>query len=141
MKRFLTYSMFAATALVAVAGSASAQNLKAEIPFAFRAGTALLQPGTYDVVTRTAAASTMYQLRNRDTNESVMVFRQGTRDAAKAWLAAGRPTLAFRCSGTNCALAEVWTGGASSSFFTAPKSAAGDPVRIAEVRMTAAKAD
>src|SRR5256885_1219805 len=99
MKRLTIHSMFAAAVLVAAAGSASAQMLKAEIPFAFRAGTALVQPGTYDVVSQVSLGSTMFRLHNRDTNQSIVLFRNGTRDVVKAWAAAGHPTLAFRCAG------------------------------------------
>jgi hypothetical protein len=141
MKRLTIHSMFAAAALVAVAGCASAQSMKAEIPFAFRAGAALMQAGTYDVDAQVGMASTMFRLHNRDSNQTVVLFRQGTRDVAKAWAAAGHPTVAFRCAGANCALAEVWAGGESSSLFTTPKSKSGDPVRVAEVRMTSVKAD
>jgi len=141
MKRLMIHSMFAAATLVALAGSASAQSLKAEIPFAFRAGAVLMQPGNYDVSARQGASSMMFVLHNRDTGQSVMLFRNGTRDASKARIAAGRPTLAFRCVGTNCSLSELWIGERESSVFTTPKGASGDPVRAAEIRLTAAKAD
>jgi hypothetical protein len=140
MKRFLTHSMFAAATLVAVAGSSSAQSLKAEIPFAFRAGAVLMQPGTYDVVARQGMSSMLFELHNRDTRQSVVLFRQGTRDVAKAWASAGMPRMAFQCAGSNCALSELWTGSEASSLFSSPKNPSGDPVRIAEVRMTT-KAD
>jgi hypothetical protein len=136
MKRFLTHSMFAAAALVAVAGSASAQSLKAEIPFAFRAGAVLMQPGTYDVVARQGMSSMLFELHNRDTRQSVVLFRQGTRDVASA----GLRKIAFECVGSNCALRELWTGSEASSLFSSPKNPSGDPVRIAEVPLTT-KAD
>jgi hypothetical protein len=138
MKSFLIHSMFAAATLVAVAGSASAQSMKAEIPFAFRAGAVLMQPGTYDVVARQGMSSMLFQLQNRDTHESVVLFREGTRDVPKA--AAGVRKLAFLCAAGDCVLSELWTGGEASSVFSAPKNKSGDPVRIAEVRMTT-KAD
>jgi hypothetical protein len=141
MKRLLIHTMFAAATLVAVAGCASAQNLKAEIPFAFRAGTVLLQPGTYDVAVQSGVASTMLRFYNRDTRQSAVLVRRSTRDAPKAWIAGGRPMLGFRCAGANCAVSELWTGGISSSVFAAPKSPSGDPVRVAEVRLTSLKAD
>jgi len=141
MKSLVLHSMFAAATLVAVAGSASAQHLTAEIPFAFRAGTALMQPGTYDVVADPGMAATMFRLYNRDTRASVALVRRATRDASKVWIANGRPMVAFRCSGGNCALSEVWTGGAESTVFAAPTSPSGDPVRVVEVRLTSNKAD
>jgi len=141
MKRLMIQSMFAAATLAAVAGSASAQHLKAEIPFAFRAGTALMQPGTYDVAAEVGVASTTFRFHNRETNQSVVLVRYATRDVSKAWVAAGHPTIAFRCAGADCALREVWTSGRSSSLFPVPKTASGDPVRIAEVRLIPAKAD
>src|SRR5436190_1320450 len=50
MKRFATKSIVLAAALAAVAVGASAQSLlKAEIPFTFRAGDAVLAAGSYRV--------------------------------------------------------------------------------------------
>ena len=48
MKNLTTKLMFAAAALVA-AGAASAQTMKADIPFAFQAGGKVMAAGTYRV--------------------------------------------------------------------------------------------
>ncbi len=51
MKKLTTKLMIAAAALVVAAGAASAQTMKAEIPFAFRAGDKVMAAGTYRVET------------------------------------------------------------------------------------------
>jgi hypothetical protein len=130
--------MFAAAALAALAGSASAQALKAEIPFAFRAGGVLMAPGTYDVVQDKLNASQYFRLHNRDTNQSVLLGSYIRRDAPKAWVAAGAPTLSFECAGGRCAIRQIWTGYEPAFQFSGPKPGGDEPVRIAEIRMTRA---
>jgi len=138
MKRLMLHSMFAAAAVVAVAGSASAQNVKADIPFAFRVGNVVLQPGTYEVQTEPGLAP-MFRLYNRETKQGAILVGYATHDVSKSWAGAGVPRLGFRCAGSTCAVAELWMGGAYSSVFHMPKTQSGDPVRIAEVRLTKAE--
>src|SRR4051812_25960655 len=65
---------FAAVAMMAAAGTASAQNLKAEIPFSFQAAGATMHPGAYSVILRSAANGTIVQIRNEDEGRSVMTL-------------------------------------------------------------------
>jgi hypothetical protein len=127
MKRLMIHSMFAAAALVAGAGSASAQMLTAEIPFAFRASDKLMQPGSYDVVRISSSNAVMYSLRNRDTNAAVLLSTYGRFEASKPAAA----KLAFECGDSRCALHELWTGGASGYRFFVPKTARGEMREIA----------
>ena len=89
MKRLIMHSMFAAAALVAVVASAPAQTLKAEIPFAFRSGNTLMQPGSYEVVRIQTGNLAMFSLRSRDSDVAVLLTDHGHRDADKAWVKAG----------------------------------------------------
>jgi hypothetical protein len=138
MKRLITFSVFAAAALVAVAGSASAQTLKAEIPFSFRAGKTLMGPGTYDVVVDKTSATRVFRLHNRESNVSVMLIGNVQDDAAKAWREAGLPKITFECVETRCALRRIWTGGDSAYRFLGPKPGADGAVRVAEIRLSPA---
>jgi len=131
MKRLILHSMFAAAALVAAAGSASAQNLTAEIPFAFRANNTLMQPGSYEVVRINSSASTMYVLRNRDTAGAVLLAAYSQHEPSKEWVKSAVAKLAFECADNRCALQELWTGGAAAYRFFAPKMARGELREIA----------
>jgi hypothetical protein len=141
MKRLMIHSMFAAATLVAVAGSSSAQVLNAEIPFAFRAGAVLMQPGSYQVKTdRTGAIFKVY-VQQRDTNASIVLINFVLEKPSKAWVKAGQPKLGFDCSTARCALTEMWTGAAASSYrFFGPRRGS-EPLHLTEVGMTPAKAD
>jgi hypothetical protein len=50
MTSFRKNTWMVAATLVVAAGTASAQTLTAEIPFAFRTGSAMMAPGTYTVI-------------------------------------------------------------------------------------------
>ena len=137
MKRLITYSIFAAAALTAVAGSASAQALKAEIPFSFRAGTTQMGPGTYDIVVDKTSANCVFRLYNRDSNASVMLINYAQDDAAKAWVKAGLPTMSFVCTESRCALQKIWLGSDYAYRFTG-RPAGDNNARVAEIRLTRA---
>jgi len=132
--------MFAAAALVAVAGNGSAQVLKAEIPFAFRAGSTLMQPGAYQVKTDRSGATVRFYVTNLDTNATSVLGTYALNDPKKAWVKNGLPMLAFDCVEARCALREVWTGDASSCRFFGPALGPG-AVQIAEIRMAGSKGE
>ena len=91
MKSLTTNCMIAVAALAAAAGSASAQVLKAEIPFTFRAGKALMPPGSYELNLGAAPSRTFFILRNAQTKASVML---ADRLARRALIRAGLLTKA-----------------------------------------------
>jgi len=140
MKRLILHSMFSAAALVAVAGSASAQMLKADIPFAFRASNKPMKPGSYEVVRVNTGNSVLYSLRNRDTKATVLLASYSKYEPSNAWVKAGMPKLVFDCPAGSCALQELWTGGTVSYRFFDPKSGRGEAREIALSR-SANKAD
>jgi hypothetical protein len=130
MKRMILHSMFAAAALAAVAGSASAQMLKAEVPFAFRASGQLMQPGSYQVVRLQTSNAVIFSLYNRETDTAVLLSGYDRRDPAKEWAKAGTAKLAFSCTASRCALRELWTGADSTYRFSAPKAGRGESREI-----------
>jgi len=131
MKRQILHSMFAAAALLAVAGSASAQMLKAEIPFAFRANNTLMQPGSYEVTGIRTSNAVMYSLRNVDTHQAVLLSTYVAKDPGKDWVKSGTAKVGFACTDNRCALSELWTGGASAYGFFVPKRGSGETREIA----------
>jgi hypothetical protein len=107
MKRTTNCLIAAATLLVA-AGGASAQTLKAEIPFAFRVGATLMTPGTYTVTLPNMNTQAL-RLSHVDGGGSVM-FLVVARNANKDWIATRTPKVAFACVDGQCSLSSVWDG-------------------------------
>ena len=117
MTNFTTRMMIAAATLVVAAGSASAQSLKAEIPFAFRAGGVVMPAGTYRVKTDNHLGGHPYfEIRSVAGGRSVLLVGTAPHDPNKAWAAAGEPVLSFECGVGRCALAEVWNGPEKSAY-------------------------
>jgi hypothetical protein len=95
----------AAVALVATAATASAQNLKAEIPFPFHAAGARMQAGTYSVRVSRAASGPVVQIYNVDEGRSVMTL---PRAVDSPWSPVRSTViLSFACTNGNCELASM----------------------------------
>ena len=109
---------------MAAAGSASAQNLlKADIPFTFRAGNALMQPGTYQIAPP-SGTSRYIVLRNQDTQRRSFwqVIRRVTR--RREGKDSGVSRMVFECLGHQCVLRELWSASSAyASSSPAPNSA------------------
>src|SRR4051812_48790153 len=111
----------AAVAMLAAAGTASAQNLKAEIPFPFRAAGTRMNPGAYSVHLSSAGGGTIVQIRNDDEGRSVLTL---PRSVSLPWTATNAAVvLRFACSDGNCELSSLRNDdGAVYSFTTARKT-------------------
>jgi len=141
MKQLTMNSLLAAAAVVLAAGTASAETLKADVPFTFQAAGVTMTPGTYEIrdVSRSAK---FVVLRNTDTKNSVLMVYTSA-DVSKEVKSRGTPALGFECSGARCAIRELWTGSEtiSSYRFRGPKLAPDGDTRIATIPLTAVKAD
>jgi len=102
-----TKMMFAAAALTIVSGVASAQPLKATIPFSFRFGAKVYTAGTYSVDVQDGRKVFLY---SRDTHTGAIALSMGATKPNREWLDKGEPVLQFTC-GTRCELASIWAGG------------------------------
>ena len=145
MTKFTTRMMIAAATLVVAAGAASAQTMKAEIPFTFRAGPGgtVMEPGTYNV-TRITRQSTppLFRLSEVDARHPILLMPGAAGDAKKAWQAAGKAVLYFECTANNCALAAIWEGADAPAYeIRKPKMGKDEPVRVALVEMRAEKSE
>ena len=137
-----TTRLMIATALLALAtGVASAQTLKADIPFAFRAGSKLMGPGRY-TVRLTSREHTMVILANYASKESAMVLAGGPTAAPKEWTNSGDPVLAFECAAGRCALSQIYTG-FSDAVLPVPhaKPAGGEQASVTLIHMSRANGD
>jgi hypothetical protein len=109
MKSMTTKMMLAAAALVVATGVATAQQYRADIPFAFHAGGKTLAAGTYELK-MTAANQWMVVITNRDTLKSSLALPTTRDDGRDNPPPGGAPTLTFVCGSTRCSLVKVWSG-------------------------------
>ena len=139
MKSITTRLMIAAAALAVASGAASAQAMKADIPFAFRLGDALLEPGSYRV--DVASRNGVVFLMNTGTKSGAAVLSNPA-TAARVWQASGIPMLAFECSAGQCALAKLWTGPEGPAYVIPHrKTGGGEQASVTLIRMVKANGD
>jgi hypothetical protein len=116
MKKLTTKLMIATAALVVVAGAASAQTMKASIPFEFHAGGRVMAPGTYRVENLDIQTGRpVFRLTNVNSGGSIAVLPQAPVDPQKGW-AEGYGKLVFTCTSGSCALAEIWNGSDTRAY-------------------------
>ena len=130
MKSMTTKLMIAAAALAIATSVASAQQYRADIPFAFRAGDKVMAPGHYTIsVESNRARVTVSTL---DAKSRLFVpTNLGRRSAADA-----APTLAFECQAGRCNLASLSTGGGNDTLtFPRPRAARNEIASATEIRL------
>jgi len=112
MKRTAMNMILAVAALAVAAGTASAQMMmKAEIPFAFRVGRQVMQPGEYRVrVFRNTSSTPILSLADFDADRTVLLMATNRNPVPEAWKTAGLPKLSFTCGEGPCTVTGVWMG-------------------------------
>ena len=95
-----------AAAVAVSAGTASAEWLKASVPFEFTAGQKNMPAGEYLVETRSRAGANVNFIRHEASHKSVFLLTQNS----LAPVSRHRLSLVFRCVGSDCALAQIWPG-------------------------------
>jgi|SwirhirootsSR2_FD_contig_61_1739700_length_496_multi_3_in_0_out_0_1 hypothetical protein len=137
MTNFTARMMIAAATVVVAGGVASAQGMKAEIPFTFRAGNKVMAAGTYQV-TRLSRISggPAFRIANYDAGVAIIALPYMAADASKSWLTTGDPLLAFECTDGRCALTGLWAGrGHQAYVLYRPRAGKNEPVQIVSVAM------
>jgi hypothetical protein len=118
----------AASVMLAAVTTASAQNMKAEIPFDFQAAGARMLAGSYEIKSQyTPGGAPMVQIRNVDNRRSVMAL-----PFAQDVLATpgNEAKLTFLCAEGRCELSGLRTHEAKYGFRTGKP---GPETRIATV--------
>jgi hypothetical protein len=135
MKNMTSKMIIAAATLVAAAGVASAQDMEAKIPFAFRAGGKLLAAGTYHVrMDRGPSGAALILISGQAAGEKVLTVGRGGEDIKAAWAATGNAVLSFQCGVSRCVLSQVWMGSDAPVYrLSNPSFGKGEPQREAEV--------
>ena len=130
MTSFTKNLLIAAAALLATAGMAGAQTIKAEVPFGFRVAGKAMPAGAYTVsASRLGGGSLVFRLSNDDSKHSVMTAPYA-RSSQKA--GATDAWLAFQCSGEQCALAQITPGSGETYQVPQPKMS-GEGTRLAVI--------
>jgi hypothetical protein len=114
MKNLTTKLMFAAAALVA-AGAASAQTMKADIPFAFQAGGKVMAAGTYrvDLKGQAGLVTILGTAREGAVIVTPITHIERKENTAK---------LVFVCGRGPCSLVQAWPGYSEDGLlFRTPK--------------------
>jgi hypothetical protein len=141
MKNMTSKMIIAAATLVAAAGVASAQDMEAKIPFAFRAGGKVLAAGTYHIRTDRGVA-TVILISGQAAGEQVLTVGQNAGEAKAAWTSTGNAVLSFQCGVSRCVLTQVWTGTDAPVYrLSNPSFGKGEPQREAEVVMHPVKTE
>jgi hypothetical protein len=139
MKRLAIHISLAVAALAVAAGTVSAQTMKAEIPFAFRVGNKVMQPGEYSV-TVMSGGTPLLRLVNIERQQAAILATAYMKDVPKQWAAAGLPKLAFLCGEGPCTVSQAWTGAGYALTFHSPRGKNGEP-HIAEIVLRRDRAD
>jgi hypothetical protein len=129
--------MVAATVLTVAAGSASAQVLKAEIPFAFQVGDAKVAPGSYTLSVN--AGDRVMRLTNSDSRQTWMAVASSPMEVRKAAQVHG--VLTFECAGARCALRSIWDGVNLYGYQFPRIKAKGEAIRVAVIPLTRGKSE
>jgi hypothetical protein len=106
--------MTAAAVLTVVTGIASAQMLKADIPFAFRFGNNVYAAGSYYVSVN--APHNLIRLSNVETREGSMALAIRSGWPSSDMRSKADPTLTFQCGPGRCQLTDVWAGDGQPSL-------------------------
>ena len=132
MKRSAFSIFMAAVAMMAAAVTASAQNtMKAEIPFAFQAGSTKMLPGAYQVIANRLGGSVMVvHIRNVDNGKEIITVPRVELNRASSPSAA---SLTFACLEGACQLVKVNNGWNYEYVYPAPKV---NGARLATIALT-----
>ena len=125
MKTTITRFVLAAAIAAAAAGAAEAQNMKANIPFTFRAGAAVLPAGDYRIDAMNANRVVVFY--SDTTRKGAMVLPTGTTNPSKYWDSDSDPVLVFECTGSGrCSLTTLWYGGGAPAIAIPHRAATRD---------------
>lgn len=134
MKSLTTRIMIVAAALV-TAGAASAQGMRANVPFAFHAGNTVLAAGAYQVDFRGLGGAVTIRDATHNTVVMAMPVTHIDRKGESA-------KLVFTCAHDACSLVQAWSGNSGSGLqFKAPKSDPAEETSLTVVRLNPGAAE
>jgi len=123
--------LFAAATLSLGTLAYGQNNLRADVPFAFRGPGGTASAGHYSVQLEANGGGYIAQIRNRVTGRGVISITNRLEGKPGAAIA---PRLVFRCAETGCQLSEIWT---LNGGFILPVKHVHDPEYVASVPLVA----
>jgi hypothetical protein len=129
-------TILAAAAFAAVT-AASAQGMKAEIPFSFDAVGTRMQPGAYWITLNNSGSGAVVHIYNSDNRKSVLTLPRLTSTPARPEYS--NPVLTFACTDGHCVLSSLRNEHASVYEFSGPKPGRG--ARIATIALRTDRAE
>ena len=137
MKRTALRMMIAGAAAIAAVATASAEGLKAEIPFPFEAAGARMQAGTYSVALNNRGGGYSVKVSNVETRKSVIAV---SHVASAPWdLRESNPVLTFTCTASRCVLSSIRDDRSTVYGMSTGKTEPG--ARVATVALTMDRAE
>lgn len=137
----MTRTVFRTTILAAAAfaavTTASAQGMKAEIPFSFDAVGTRMQPGAYWITLNNSGSGATVRIYNSDTRKSILTLPHLASMPARPEYAT--PTLTFACTEGHCVLTSLRNEHASVYRFSGPK--VGKNARVATIALRSDRAE
>jgi hypothetical protein len=137
MTRIAFRTTILAAAAFAAVTTASAQSMKAEIPFSFDAAGTRMQPGAYWISLKNGGSGAVVQIYNSDTRKSILTLPQLTSTAARPEYS--NPVLTFACTDGHCVLSSLRNENASVYQFSGGK--AGKGAHIASIALRSDRAE
>jgi hypothetical protein len=129
MKNFTTKMTIAAAAMLVVAGAASAQPMRADVPFSFRTGDKVMDAGHYEV--SMSRMDSVVTIRSIPGNNSALLLPYAHLDGGKE----GDAKLIFSCREGDCTLVQAWSGNPNVAYaFPHPKDRKSDAT-LYEIRL------
>jgi hypothetical protein len=123
MKTNLFRTMFLAAAAVVATGTVWAQYpVTATVPFEFKAGTAKLPAGEYELSNLNRGSAAALMIRGTDGGARALTLASNRIDRSTDQ----RAHLSFRCIGSACTLVELWDG-VSGYRWADPKPGKNEP--------------
>ncbi|HXA53033.1 MAG TPA: hypothetical protein VNV86_22100 [Candidatus Acidoferrum sp.] len=123
---------FAAAAMLAAATTASAQTMKAEIPFSFEARNVLMQAGSYTVTLSHTSGGMLAEIYSVDQRRSVLALPHISESPLTPQNST--PVLTFACAEGRCALLQMRDAASTVYRFGTSKPTAGTHIATVMLR-------
>jgi hypothetical protein len=123
---------FAAAAMLAAVTAASAQTMKAEIPFSFEARNVHLLAGSYTVTMNHSSGAVLAEIYSVDQRRSVLALPYVSQEPMTHQNAA--PVLTFACTEGRCELMQMRDTEATVYRFKTSKPTAGTHIATVALR-------
>ena len=136
-----SFTKLTITALLAASSSVvglamDSTKLSAKISFPFRAFTADLPAGSYEILKENENGIPRFYLSNRETRKRIVLLAH-----AEGNLTPARPSLVFRCTEATCGLTKITDGDGRSYQTVSPKYTRAEKERLVTVYLNRTAAD